>query len=812
MKQFTRIFSLVMALTLVFSFANAQNLMNKAQTLGLKSNTVNVTVANQMNTASREVLLEEGFDVDFLPTGWTQEIENAANTWVQTNPTENNFDQVDPTSLFSAMVPYDAANAQDEWLITPSIDAGGESTVRVEWYAGVSGSWLDPGATIKLHVSTDGGTTWTELWDAIDVVEAGAPWAWYPVTTDLSAYAASPFQLAWQYVGQDGDLAGIDGVTIKSGADYIYQTDFEEFTAGEYLVENDESGFWTTWSDTPGTAEDAFVVDEQSSSPSNSVEVEGSSDLLLLMGNKTSGVYQFKVKYYIETGFGGYMNFQHFEAPGTEHACEFYFGATGDGYVNAGIEEAAVFTYTPDTWMQLDFMIDLDNDFASFKLDDVLIHEWEFHVQANATDGTLQLGSVDIFAGAPTGETPHFYFDDIEFILISEGTTPPIMDVDDAPVSALVETGDTFESVFALGNAGFDDLNYDITVVYPMGNKAMNQAPTGINTAKKLNEVIVASNNVAAPVNELNDRDVTLNYDGDPFSAIGSANDYEWRVAARFPAEMVTPYIGTQIDKVDVYIQDPGTEYKLQIYDMGSFNTPGPGELLLEQTFTDAGAESWVTVVLDNPIFIEGGDIWVGYWVSATGGLYTPGTDEGPANPDGDWMSSGLGWNHLSDNPDLQYNWNIRANLTGSPMVKWLSTDLTSGTLVADEYVDITMTLDATEVPSDVYNGKVIIRSNDLIDEQANKTVLMNVVVGINENGIEERIVVSPNPASDYLRIGSNGEISNIRIYNTIGQLVLDQNVGSSNFTLSTENMPNGVYFVNIETLNGTTTQKVIVE
>ncbi len=33
---------------------------------------------------------------------------------------------------------------------------------------------------------------------------------------------------------------------------------------------------------------------------------------------------------------------------------------------------------------------------------------------------------------------------------------------DDDLVFALVESGDTFESIFALGNAGFDDLNYDI--------------------------------------------------------------------------------------------------------------------------------------------------------------------------------------------------------------------------------------------------------------------------------------------------------------------------------------------------------------
>ena len=98
-------------------------------------------------------------------------------------------------------------------------------------------------------------------------------------------------------------------------------------------------------------------------------------------------------------------------------------------------------------------------------------------------------------------------------------------------------------------------------------------------------------------------------------------------------------------------------------------------------------------------------------------------------------MASGPGWQHLSDNPDLQYNWNIRANLTGTAVLPWLSTDYTEGTLVEDEAVDVTMTLDATDLESDIYNGVIHIRSNDPVTDHVTKTVLMNVVVGVDENG-----------------------------------------------------------------------------
>ena len=809
MKQFTRYFSLVIAFTLAFSFANAQNMMTKAQFLGLKTNSVNITPEkNVMST--RDMLLEEGFDVDFPPAGWTTiDFNTNGNNWIQSNPDGNNFDLVDPLSLFSALVPW-VGEDQDEWMITPVIDAAGDTPLKVEWYAGTSGSWLAY-ATLKLHVSTDGGTTWTELWNAFDEIDEAADWGWYFVSTDLSDYTDTPFQLGWQYVGNDGDLAGVDGVQVKSGYDYIYQTDFEEWTSGDYLVEGDASGYWTTWSDAPGTAEDAFVVDEQSASPSNSVEMEGTSDIVFKMGDKTSGKYQFNIKYWIESGFGGYINLQHFEAPGIEWAAEAYFGATGDGYMNADGENAAFFSYTPETWMQLEFVVDLDNDWGEFFLDGELIHGWQFSQTALGEAGTLQLGGSNIYAGAPTGETPHYYFDDAAYIVIVEGTTPPIMDVDDSPVSAVVEMGNTQDETFDIGNIGVDDLNYDIVVTYPMGNKALDQEPTGIHTSKDLNAVM-SSKSVIAPENGASDRDVELSYCGDPVSAIGSANDYQWRVAARFPADMVAPYVGMELTSVEVWINDPGIDYKLQVYDMGNIHTPGPGDLMVEQTFSDNGAGQFVMVTLDDPIFIEGGDIWVGYWVSATGGLYTPGCDEGPVHPDGDWMAAGPGWSHLADNPDLQFNWYIKAFLTGDASVQWLSTDISDGTLGEDEFDDITMTLDATDLESNIYQGQLVIRSNDLENDRATKTVLMNVVVGIGENGLTETVSVYPNPASDYLRISTNGEISNVRIVNTIGQVVLEQTVGLSDITISTENLPKGVYFVNIDTKNGTTTQKVIVE
>ncbi len=810
MKQFTRYFSLVIAFTLAFSFANAQNTMTKAQFLGLKTNSINITPEKNLMSI-RSTLLEEGFDGDFPPADWTVINFNATNNWFQGNPTDHPFTDIDPDNVASALMAYIAEDA-DEWLITPIIDADGQSPLQVDWYAGVSGTWLDPGATVILNITTDGGTSWTPLWDAIDVIDPAADWAWNFVSTDLSDYADTPFQLGWQYVGNDGDLAGIDGIEVKSGYNYIYQTDFEDLTVGEYLAVTGDPEYWTTWSDAPGGAEDALVTDDQSASPTKSVDVHDDTDLIFKMGDKTSGKYQFNTKYWVESNFGGYINLQHFEAPGIEWAVEVFFGATGDGFMNADGENSAFFSYIPETWMQLEFVIDLDNDWGEFFLDGELIHGWQFSQTALGEEGALQLGGVDIFAGAPEGETSHYYFDDVEYIVLAEGSTPPIIDVDDSFINKTVDIGNTYEEIFDIGNIGVDELEYDITVIYPLGNKAMVQEPTGVHSSKDLHAVM-SSTSVTADNSQASDRDAVLSYCGDPVSAIGSANDYEWRVAARFPAEMVKPYIGMELTSVEVWINDPGIEYKLQVYDMGSIHTPGPGDIMVEQSFTDNGEGQFVMITLDDPIFIEGGDIWVGYWVSATGGLFTPGCDDGPVNLDGDWLAAGPGWGHLSGNPELQYNWYIKAFLTGDGITQWLSTDISSGILAEDEYEDIIVTLDATELPTgNGYLGQLIVRSNDLENDQVTKLVNMNVIVGIGEDGLQETISIYPNPANDYLRIETNGKISNVRIINSIGQVVLEQNAGMNNVTISTEALQAGVYFVNIETKNGTTTQKVVIE
>ncbi len=156
-------------------------------------------------------IFENKFDADPFPgNGWTHTITNQFYTWQRGNPQNNNFNTVDPTSVTSAICPWIAQN-QDEWIISPAFSLGaGQATLS--FYAGYNPQWIS-GATLKVHISTNGGANWTLLWE----LPAGNPgWVWKPYTLDLTSYGGgSNLKIGYQYIGNDGDLIGIDNVKLQ---------------------------------------------------------------------------------------------------------------------------------------------------------------------------------------------------------------------------------------------------------------------------------------------------------------------------------------------------------------------------------------------------------------------------------------------------------------------------------------------------------------------------------------------------------------------------------------------------------------------
>jgi len=510
----------------------------------------------------------------------------------------------------------------------------------------------------------------------------------------------------------------------------LYTEDYESYAVGSYIAESNPT-WWTTWSNSPGTGEDAYISDNFANSPTKSMFVDpadGLTDCILKLGNKASGAYDLNWYMYVESGYQGYYNFQHFESPGIEWAFDIFYYSNGTGTLTVGGADYT-FNYPIGTWFLVEHSINIDEDLATFTCNGTEVHSWPFHYESNGTGGTNQLGGVDFWTD---DNTFRFYVDDLSFVELAAAQNPSMV-LTPTEIEATGPAGYSTTVPLTIGNEGVADLNYQISVIYPA--PTLKSAPVSmegnaspVRSLDYNSEVSADPDARPASYNPVPD-DYVLNYDGDNFSAIGwNSAPISPIVAAMFPASLTLPHAGLWLTSVDVYINDAGENYALKIYDMG--NSYQPGALLVSQAF-DGVSLSWNNITLDNPIYITGADIWVGYqFTQPATELFIPGTDGGPADPNGDFISSGVGWSHLSDNPDLNYNWNIRANLTGTPVEHWLSAAPVSGTIVPGGSTDVTVTCNALNLDPGTYSAMLRVVSNDPDNLQVDVPVTFEVTPG----------------------------------------------------------------------------------
>lgn len=651
---------------------------------------------------------------------------------------------------------------------------------------------------------------------------------------NIKMYVNGIFVKEWPFSYQAGSTTGtkqLGGVDIFAGAltgttelpkffvdDLAFQVmptvllaeNMDTYAVDSYLAVSNPTWF-TTWSNAPGTAEDALIKSDFANSPTNSAIItktgSAATDLILKLGDKTTGKYELSWMYYVETGKCGYYNIQHFQSPGIEYAMEAYFRTAGTGELLAGSATIIPFTYPKDTWFEVKHLIDLDADNIMMYVNGVLVHEWPISYQAGSTTGTKQLGGIDFFAGEKTGttEVPKLYLDDIAYVQMG-APTDPIIGVDPASLTETSVPGTSTSKPFSILNTGASDLNYNINIIYP---GAPMKKSIAVETAPVKHIVLSASECTSVPTNggsmDAPNATAMLNYDGDNASAVGwSSVPITATVAARFPNAVTLPYAGMMLESVDVYINDlnaSGNLMTVKVFGMGTIYEPGA--LLSSQTFTPAGL-SWEHIVLTTPVLVTGEDLWVGYQFTQTdASIFIPGTDAGPHNPNGDYLSTGVGWSHLSNNPALDQNWNIRATLNGTVSTHWLSVSKMTGTIVPAEIASLDVTFDATNLTFGVYHGLIRILNNDPTNIQLDVPCMLSINVGINELD-KVAVMVYPNPAENTLNIISNDKILKVSIISFNGKTVFTGNQKS----IDISTLASGVYFVQTQTAKGVSSVK----
>ncbi|MCF8232852.1 MAG: T9SS type A sorting domain-containing protein [Bacteroidales bacterium] len=593
--------------------------------------------------------------------------------------------------------------------------------------------------------------------------------------------------------------------------DLVFGDGFEPpYEVGTGVAE--QSDEWTTWSDDPGSSEDALVSDDYAHNGTQSMLVTDANDMVYDLGGETSGVYDVNFWFYMESGFGGYYNLEH--EFGSTWAMEVYFSDDGTGYLSADGQEIDL-TYPQDEWFYIENHVDLDEDMATMYINGEEVHSWEYSQEPDGTDvDNPKLDVVNFYSAAEDPADPKYYVDDFEYWIASTGLLPPSVGV--SPLS--ISTDGQEAEFFTVENNGEQTLEFETYPVYPMdGNKKAASKEEETTQRVQLNhkghnkpEVSQAEAENGISFNP-ESRDGTLTHvQSDLASGVGYSSETEVRVGAKFRPEDVSDYIGMMIDKVIIYHMDPPMDNAstMKIWDRGEFTTPGPGELLYESDYT-ANEDTQEEISVDEDIYITGKDLWAGYETTDPGeGIYPLGSDDGPQIDGVNWSSTGPGWSQLT----IESNWGVIVELVGDGIPTWMSVSPQSGSIEPGNSEEIMIDFTTEGLEPGIYEGEVHVGSNDPDNQYTVVSVTLDVATGIDD---QEKVGVMtyPNPATDYFNVKANERINNVKVLNNVGQVVHSAKVGTDSFRVNTSNLEKGVYLIQVETeSNQVMTNKIVVK
>jgi len=85
-------------------------------------------------------------------------------------------------------------------------------------------------------------------------------------------------------------------------------------------------------------------------------------------------------------------------------------------------------------------------------------------------------------------------------------------------------------------------------------------------------------------------------------------------------------------------------------------------------------------------------------------------------------------------------------------------------------------------------------------------------ILGVHSNQIASSLQIFPNPTSGEVHIQSNHMINEVRVYDLGGRLMYSENVGAQHWVLETTPFHKGIYFLEVETGQGTQIEKLLVQ
>lgn len=194
-----------------------------------------------------------------------------------------------------------------------------------------------------------------------------------------------------------------------------YSINFDDMNLGPVSPQSPYVSVWPAAGVT-----DCIVTDLQANSGTQSMQVRNNTtdDVIVLLGDKTTGSWVVSFNMYVTANGSGYWNIQESEAAGIQWNGEFYVGAGTNGGA-AGVityaETGSTVTFPSDQWFEVRHEINLATKKITVTVDGSMFLN---NVDYVGTGGVAanQLGSINFYSASANN---NYFIDDFNFEEVS---------------------------------------------------------------------------------------------------------------------------------------------------------------------------------------------------------------------------------------------------------------------------------------------------------------------------------------------------------------------------------------------------------
>lgn len=566
---------------------------------------------------------------------------------------------------------------------------------------------------------------------------------------------------------------------------------------------------WTTWSSAPGGTEDPVISSAQANSPANSAYIGATTnDLVVNLGDRTTGRYKINFKIFVDTLKVGYFNILNdFAGSNSVWAMQAYFRPTGYVSVDAGGALADSMQYNIKQWNDILFVIDLDDDFATMYVNGTELVSWAFSSGSFGDGSTHKLDGMNFYGWSITGYGPGYYIDDFTF---ADATAP------EAPMNlSAVLTGNDCDLTWTAPGSGspdgysvirnnvpivngvtaltYTDLHlyprdyvYSVKAHYPgegyshSSNDTLITVPGGVDRNLVLYEIITGTWCTYCPGAAMGADDMVSHGHDVAVIEYHTGDSYEntdANVHVNYYNTGSVPYTA-----VDGYYFIAGGDHSVSLYPeyktLYDYRNPVPAveKMYLDVTHVSGNDYTATVTVVETNQYFDSNLV-----------LYTALTESNIPES----------WQGLTDVDFVCRKMYPNGNgtaldfSTNDSLVYTFNFSTTGYVLENCEFVAFVQHTSSKEVVQTSKFGMSYF--------------------GVNENAVNNRLEIYPNPAYDYVRIFSDNG-GKAEIFNMTGQLVLSEQLVKSEQLINITNLSAGVYTIRVTDGQNISTTKMVVK